>query len=158
MECPYKMNRILLILILLSNLTFGQAPAWTSSVAAGTLTEAGSNYSLTQTSATNQTTISVSGMSTFTTYYVTIHKIDSDWNSGLALWARRSNNGTASSGSISGGTSFIQLSSSPQSFFTMSSGWTTSRTNIQFQYQITGISVLIPAKTHTTTIVYTLSN
>jgi len=158
LEYPYKMIRVLLILMFLSSFTFGQSAPWTSSIAAGTLTEAGSDYSLTQTSATNQTTISVSGMLRYATYYVSIHKIDTDWNSGLFLWARRSSNGTASSGTITGGTSFIQLSGSPQSFFTLYAGNSTSRTNIQFQYQITGISVLIPAKTHTTTMVYTLTD
>lgn len=134
------------------------SPGWTVSVPANTITEAGTNYTTNFASAINQTLLSYN-LSKQGNFDVFIHKIDASWDSRLSLWAVRTGNGVASGGgSTSGGTTFMQLTSSPQSFITGGSGNSTTRTNIPIQYEIRGLSVLIPVKTYTTTVVFTITN
>ena len=125
-----------------------------------TVTEAGSNLSTTAaTSSTNQTIISFSGFTPSSTYTVRVHKSDVAWNASLVLYIDRTSNGTGASGSsISGGTTSFALTGTPQVYFSGSVGTGTGFTGINNQYRITGQTVLIPAKTYTTNVVYTISN
>jgi hypothetical protein len=132
---------------------------WTVSIASS-ITEAGSDYATTtSTSAANQTLLDLN-LTKNTPYTVMVHKIDTDWNNGLTLSSRRTGAGTSGSGggTISGGLSYIALTGSPQVFFTGVAGNSGRANNIPIQYQISGISVTIPVKTHITTVVYTISN
>lgn len=140
------------------------SPGWNISVPASTITEAGSNYTTNATSAINQTLVSLtmSGGLFGTTYTVRVHKIDTDWNSNLSLWVLRTGDGTGNAffgGNITGGTTFTQLTSAPQTFYSGSTGFFgSSRNNVPIQYEIRGLSVLLPVKTYSTTVVYTISN
>lgn len=157
----------IIVLVLFSVTAYSQtisaSPGWNYSVTSGTVSEAGSDYSISPTSATNQTLVSITGLGIFgDTFTVRVNKLDSDWNNNLSLQVIRTGAGTAGGfggGSITGGSSYITLTNSPQVFFSGTTGFLSgSRTSIPIQYRITGISVLLPVKTYTTTVVYTLSD
>lgn len=161
---------IFLLLLLLSSFigktqTIKASPSWNISVPTSTITEAGSNYTTNITSPINQTLVdfTVSSGLFGGNYTVSVHKIDSDWHSNLSLWTQRTGTGTGGgllgTGTITGGLTFIQLTNAPQTFFSGNTGFLSSgRTNIPIQYEIRGVSVLLPVKTYTTTVVYTVSN
>jgi hypothetical protein len=143
--------------------SFGQSisvtQGWTHSVATNTLTEAGNNYTGNVTSSDPQAYVSFTGFASFSNYTVRVHRADIDWNSALVLQVRRRGNGTGGSGgSINGSTSNITLTTSPQVFYNGSVGLSSGRSNVPVRYRVTGRTVLIPAKTYTTNIVYTISN
>lgn len=145
--------------------TITASPGWNVSIPANTVTEAGSNYTTNATSAINQTlvSLSISGGLFGTTYTVSVQKMDTDWHSNLSLWALRTGDGTGNGifilGTITGGTTFTQLTNAPQTFYTGTTGLLgSSRTNVPIQYEIRGLSVLLPVKTYATTVVYTISN
>ena len=144
--------------------TISASPGWNISIPASTITEAGNNYTTNATSAVNQTFVNFTIPGGYrTTYTVKIHKVDSDWHSNLSLWAQRTGSGTENyfilHGTIANGATFIQVTSSPQTFFMGTLVlFATRRTNIPIQYEIRGISVLLQVKTYSTTVVYTISN
>jgi hypothetical protein len=132
---------------------------WTTAVASNTITEAGLNYTGNVTSPNPQVYVSFTGFSSFSSYTVRVHKADVDWNSALTLQVRRRGNGTGGSGgSINGSTNYVTLTNSPQVFYNGNVGLSSGRSSVPIQYRISGRTVLIPAKTYTTNIVYTISN
>ncbi len=138
--------------------TITASPGWSIAIPASSITEAGSNYTTNATSTANQTLISVTS-SFLASYTVTVHRDNTNWNSALTLWVQRTGNGSGSFfGTIAGGLSFQQVGTAAQTFFSGIIGFPTNRSNIPIQYQISGLSVLIPVKTYTTTITYTVSN
>ena len=112
---------------------------------------AGSNLTSTYTSASNAVTIDV-GVSGNTRWYVDVYKVDSTWHSNLHLHVCRTSDGSGEPGSsISGGSSFQEVTGTAQSFF----AGRRSRTGITVQLQLTGVSVSVPAHTYSTTVYYT---
>ncbi len=103
-----------------------------------TITEAGSNYTANITSATNQTLFDVDGEKNNDPFTVTIQRQDTDWNSTLTLWARRTGAGVG--GTITGGLNYVQLTTNAQYFFngTVSSGGGSKTTGVPIQYEIQG--------------------
>lgn len=159
------MKSILTILFLSLGqyISYGQTitvtQGWTTSVASNTITEAGLNYTGNVTSPNPQVYVSFSGFSSFSSYTVRVHKSDLDWNAALTLQVRRRGSGTGGSGgSINGSSNYITLTNSPQVFYNGSVGLSSGRTNVPVRYRISGRTVLIPAKTYTTNIIYTISN
>lgn len=147
--------------------------SWTPSVT--TITEAGNSYaSGTIQSGTSQTLISV----TMPAEYLLVVLVANNWKvqikrtdtgpsldaAGLAIYAMRtgpgSGGGTGLLGvpsAISGGDSvFQQITTSNADFFQGYHYGNATRSSIPVQYQITGISVLVPAASYTVTITYTL--
>jgi hypothetical protein len=162
-----KFLKISIVLLLWCSVSNAQSitasPGWSYSVTSGTVSEAGSDYSISPTSSTNQTLVSITGLAVFgDTYTVSVNKLDSDWNNSLSLQVIRTGAGTAGGfggGSITGGLSYITLTNINQVFFSGTTGFLSgSRNNVPIQYRITGASVLLPVKTYTTTIVYTFSD
>jgi hypothetical protein len=132
---------------------------WTSSVPANTITEAGNNYSANWTSLTNQSIISMAAW--LTNYTVRVKKTDAVWHSDLRVWIHKTGDRIGLLGSVSpaGNTTYFELTATDQVFFTTSTGITlTGAPSFNIQYEIRGLSVLIPAQTYTTTIVYTISS
>jgi len=157
------MLKIIKILTLFFGVLAAQAQSITAtggwSYTFGTVTEAGSNLSATAVaSSTSQTVIGFSGVNG-NSYVVRVHKSDIDWNASLVLSIQRTSNGSGGGGgnSISGGTTSFALTGTPQVYFSGNPGNGT-RTGINNQYRITGQTVLIPAKTYTANVVYTISN
>ena len=86
---------------------------------------------------------------------VDIRRTDVAWNGALSLYARRTADGTPGGGSnasITGGTTYLQLTTTDQQFF---SGRRT-RTGIKIQLRLNGLSVNLGQATYRTTINYTL--
>jgi hypothetical protein len=124
--------------------------SWSLIIDVGSLQgPAGSDLKPSYESATNQILATISNVS-YRYWHVDVRKVDTLWNTNLNLYVKRTGNGTGS-GSISGGTSYILLTSTDQAFF---SGYR-NRTSIPLQLKIDGVSVQIPPNTYITTIYYT---
>ena len=130
--------------------------SWSVSVPSNTITEAGNNYNVNLTSMTNQTMIDINIPLTTTNWRVDVNKQDSFWNNSLTLWIRKTGDGIGIAGSsISpiGAIPFFQLANMGQPFFSGMKKYM----SIPVQYEIRGLSVLIPASTYNTTVVYTIT-
>ncbi len=139
---------------------------WNYTIASNDLLEAGNDFSGTYTSNSNQVQIDIykSGGNrqnrNFYNWTVSIEKSDISWNNSLIIYAQRTGDGTKYlnrpnyNPTITGGNNYIQISDIPQTFFSGS----LSILDIPVQYQITGASVLIPADTYSTTIIYTVTS
>lgn len=137
------------------NITGG---SWATSITSGLISEAGNDYTNTvATSGVSQNQADIRGVNGFSSWQVSVSKVDVDWNSGLSVWIRKTGDGDSgvagSSITPTGSTAFMQLTSTPQYIF----GGVKNRNNVPFQYEIRGISVTIPVKTYSTTIMYTIS-
>ncbi|TAK31886.1 MAG: hypothetical protein EPO28_18035 [Saprospiraceae bacterium] len=128
---------------------------WTYSVPASNITEAGLDFTGTYTSSSKQVLISIDNDVNRFNYRVDVRRSDISWNSSIEVWARRTGNGKPKNSYcwVSGGTSYQQITTSNQLFFT---GY--GRTDdIPIRYQLRKISVLIPATNYSTTIIYTVT-
>lgn len=129
-------------------------------LASTSITEAGLNYPTGDiASAVNQSLINVSSAKN-SVAFVSIQKSDTSWDAGLIILSLRTGTGTSSNNfSITGGTTPLAITNAPQRFFEVSiSSGNTQVSNIPIQYLIRGFSVLMPVRTYTTTIIYTVSN
>nr|WP_295922676.1 hypothetical protein [uncultured Dyadobacter sp.] len=126
---------------------------WSIPTLSSTITKAGKNYEHIETSSASQTLIRVTSLLIWT---VSAHMSTSNWDSSLKLSVQRTGNGTGLA-ILSGGTTYMQLTSSPQQFFSGALNLGGNRDNIPIQYKIEGLSVTLPVKTYTTTITYTIS-
>jgi len=133
---------------------------WTVSIPS--ITEAGNNYAGTYTSATNQTILNVGLPALLGSVKVYVHyEANPTWNNSLILSAKRTNNGTTLcvGCSISGGTAYQTVTQTAIELFRISTILSvTSYTGINIQYQLSGVSVTIPAATYNSRIVFTVSN
>ena len=112
----------------------------------------GSNLVSTYESASNQTTIDVSGTTGDSdTWRVDIKKTDTSWNSNLHLYVRRTSDGSGS-GSISGGDAYQEVTDTFSELFSGSG----DRTGICVQLKITGVSVGVPADAYSAAVYYTV--
>lgn len=131
---------------------------WNVSVPATAISEAGLNYTANITSAANQTLLDID-LKGNTAFTITIIKQDTDWNASLTLWAQRT--GPQSGGpaaTLTGGLNYIQLANTAQYLFNGSTGNGSGKVlGIPIRYEIRGLSVLIPVKAYTTTVVYTIT-
>ena len=101
-------------------------------------------------SASNVGVVDITG--TTSNWDVDVKKTDSNWHANFTLNVRRTSDGSGA-GSISGGTSYQEITDTDASFF---SGYR-SRSNVNLQLQLTGASVQITPDTYTTTISYTIT-
>lgn len=136
---------------------------WLPSITAITIT--GSDYSPSSlTSAANQTLITASGLGSLLStksYQVSVSKTNTDWHDNLILTARRTGGGTpVGVVSASGGTTAQTITIISTSFFTINVSFLSlggaSLSNIPIEYALSGISVILPVKTYSTTITYTI--
>ena len=130
--------------------------SWSVSVPSNTITEAGNDYNMNLTSMTNQTMLDINIPLTTTSWRVDVNRQDSFWNNSLTLWIRKTGDGVGTVGSsISpiGTIPFFQLTNMGQPFFSGMKKYM----SIPVQYEIRGLSVLIPASTYNTTVVYTIT-
>ncbi len=130
--------------------------SWSVSVPSNTISEAGNDYNMNLTSMTNQTTLDINVPLSTTNWRVDVNKQDSFWNNSLTLWIRKTGDGVGVAGSsISpiGLIPFFQLANMGQSFFSGVKNYV----GLPVQYEIRGLSVLIPASTYNTTVVYTIT-
>lgn len=127
---------------------------WSIPTLSSVITKAGKNYEHIETSGVSQTLLKVNSA---LLWGVSIQQSGtSNWDTSLKIFVKRTGDGTGGA-IISGGATYMQLTSSNQSFFSGLLGLGFSRDNIPIQYKIEGLSVLLPAKTYTTTILYTVT-
>lgn len=125
--------------------------SWTRTIDAADLQGlAGSDLNPVYESATNQIGIDI--RQTGTIWKVDIKKVDTSWHGNFHLFIRRTSNGSGS-GSISGGTTYQEVTDADQAFF---SGDDT-RNFIDVQLRLEGVSVQIPQDSYSTTVYYTVT-
>jgi len=126
--------------------------SWFRVIGAGDLTGGpGSNLASTYESATNQVTMDITGAGN-SNWRVDVRRIDTIWHPDFVLSIRRTNNGTGGPGTVTGGTNYLQITATSQTFVTGSR----NRTGITLQERLDGVSVSIPVGIFTTTIQYTV--
>ena len=153
-------NFIISLLILLSAFSVKSQSlhlmgSWSISVPSSSISEAGNDYNTTLTSSLNQTLLDISVPVTNISWRVDVHKQDSFWNTSLILWIHKTGDGGGESGSSIipiGFTPYQQVSNLEQLFF----AGTKNHVNIPVQYEIQGLSVLIPSENYNTNVIYTL--
>ena len=154
---------LLIFLLLIIPSIYAQSltvsPGWSVSIPASTIAEAGLNYTTTTiTSAVSQSLINITAGKN-APHYIYIQKTDISWDPSLIISLRRSGNGSSPGGStITNGTTFQQITGTVTYFFELSLGGSRNYNSIPIQYQISGLSVLLPAKTYTTTLLFTVTN
>jgi len=131
---------------------------------------AGSDFNHTYESAVDQVLVEIyrfyfiwgSGTRTWN-WAIDVNKSDTDWDSSLEVWARRTGDGQCSyTYTITGGQTYQRITDITTEFFTGSITGSGSwflfllANNIPIQYQIRGVSATLIAKTYTTSIVYTV--
>lgn len=135
-------------------ISINSGTTWSIPSPSPTITKAGKNYEHIETSIASQTMLKVNALLGWT---VRAHlSTTSNWDPSLKLYVQRTGNGTGIA-ILSGGTTYIQLTSTPQTFFNGLLNILAHRDNIPIQYKIEGLSVMLPVKTYTTTVTYTIS-
>ncbi|GLU56137.1 hypothetical protein [Dyadobacter frigoris] len=155
--------RLLILLIFAVNfvtkaqgITITSATSWTVSPlsSANIITKAGKDYAGFETSPANQTLLKLTGTVLCS---INIQQVTgANWDSNLKIYARRSGAGTGLAILLGGGSYQLVTTSSTQ-LFTAALGILLGKEDIPIQYQIQGLSVLLPAKSYSTTIMYTIS-
>ncbi len=84
------------------------------------------------------------------TWRVDVKKVDTNWHGNFILYVKRTSDGTG--GSVSGGTSYQQMTDTYQSFFSGSD----DVSGINVQLKLSGVSIQIPLDIYTTTVYYTV--
>lgn len=141
------------------SITAAPSTGWSLSIPSSTVSEAGMNYTTNFTSLSTQTLVDLNNLNKNSNYSVSIKKTDTVWDSGVTIWVRRTGNGIGNQVSITGGTAFFQLTSSLQTFFSgSSSGKNSDLIGISIEYEIRGVSVLVPVRTYTSIVQYSLVN
>ncbi|WP_221392215.1 hypothetical protein [Dyadobacter sp. NIV53] len=127
---------------------------WSVPALSSVITKGGKNYEHIETSAASHTLLKVNSL---LVWGVSVQQSGiSNWDPALKISVRRTGDGTGGA-IIGGGAAYIQLTTSSQAFFSGLLGLGFSRDNVPIQYKIEGLSVLLPVKTYTTTIIYTIS-
>jgi hypothetical protein len=111
---------------------------------------AGSDLVSTYESAADQVSIDIADAPT-ESWRVDVRKVDTDWHGDLSLYVRRTSDGSGS-GSIAGGASYQQISSTYQEFFSGS----LDRSGITAQLMLDGVSAAMGCGNYLTTVYYTV--
>ena len=152
-----KINEIIILFLLFSLIAMDKGIQtisisvngnWSETIDSSDL-QAGPGSDLNPTYTSDYNLIDMDIKFTLTNWRVGVRKVDTNWPSDLRLGVRRTSNGIGI-GSISGGTSWVEVTDDWKSFFTGSFG----RWNVDVQLGLTGMSVQIPPDTYITTIYY----
>jgi hypothetical protein len=87
------------------------------------------------------------------TWKIDVRREDLDWNNTITLFVKRSGNGQGQGNRIQGGGAFTVINNISMEFFRCSNG----NFNIPLQYELRDISVLLPAKSYSANIVYSIT-
>lgn len=157
-----KNLQMLFLAVLVSPVAFTQTIAingtsganWTLSAPSTILTAAGKNYEHVETTAVNHTLLKVNAALVWS---VSVQQSGTaNWDTGLKISVRRTGEGTGGA-ILTGNTNYLQLTTTAQALVGGILGLGFSRDDIPIQYKIEGLSVLLPVKTYTTTILFTVS-
>jgi hypothetical protein len=158
------MRIYILIILLISHFTYAQSISttggWSATRSSADIANIGQDLPNSLSGgASNQTLMSLNSLTTGN-WQVQVQRLDAVWDSSLILELYKQSNGSAVPGSISpiftGGDSYMTINTMPQTIFNLSVSGSGSINDIQIRYRMSGISVLLPAKQYSTTIMYTL--
>jgi len=138
-----------------SQLTLNVAGTWSYSVPATDITDAGLDFTGTYTSASNQVLLSISNGNSYFRYRVDVRRNNISWNNKIKLWVRRTGDGIPlhPKSKVWGGLSYRKITKSNKLFFKGKR----NTDDIPVQYELRNISILIPAKSYSATIIYTVT-
>lgn len=169
--------RLFFILIFIQSLSvFGQTSVstsgnWSFTRGSVDISNAGLDFdNIVNSGVVGETTLNLEGLEKNKTWKVYVRRIDSNWHPSLVITATKNNDGTVSSANA--GTTIplspiltaatqIVLTSTLNPFFTAIPSIECSPCsliNVKIRYQISGVSVIIPAATYQTQIEYTISD
>lgn len=134
----------------LAAVTITVTGSWSQTVGASNLASgAGSNLSNPVASPTDQLSIAVgsgSGSGSGNSH-VTVQRVDTGWNSNLNIYVQM----TSNNGTVSGGTAYLLVTTSPQTFITEKGNPT-----VGVQVKLDGLSLQVPPGTYTTGLLFTV--
>ena len=134
----------------LDAITITVVGSWSKTVgAADLIAGAGSDLTSTYESGANQGVMSIG--SPIGSWRVDVKKLDTVWDTDLHLDVRRTSDGTGL-GSISGGTTYIEITGVDTTFFSGDD----DRSDVDLQLRISGVSVSLGVSNFSTTITYTV--
>jgi hypothetical protein len=159
-------NLIFITFLIISNVIYSQKDKltvsgnWSKIITTSDISDAGNDYPSSFISLANQSLISISpggASKDYVNINVHVKRVDIVWDDRLNLKIRRTSNGTNGNAIISGGLIFQTINKDINSKLFSCTG---DHTNVPLQYEITGISVLlpVPAEPYSTTVVFTLMN
>lgn len=161
-------NLIFISFLVISNSLFGQgidvtvAGGWVNNISSSDISEAGNDYPTTYVSNLNQTLLTIIPKNYNKQIYVYVTKSDIGWHNNLTLKIRRTSNGTYTNSEIIRGGDIFQIITDAQPPSNAPSQVTPlfisngPFLNIPLQYEISGISVLLPVQSYATTIIFTI--
>ncbi|MDP6116172.1 MAG: hypothetical protein QGF00_01985 [Planctomycetota bacterium] len=128
---------------------------WSERVNEADLTAgAGSDLESTYTSTNGQYTLRITGFGNTAVqdaWRVDVRKNDTNWDTALKLFVKRTSNGFGT-GTVSGGTTFQEVTNTDKTFFNGSN----DRSFLRVQARVTGVSLTIPPAVYSTAIVFTI--
>ncbi|HCE54016.1 MAG: hypothetical protein APF83_10340 [Lutibacter sp. BRH_c52] len=128
---------------------------WVKSLTESDIIGAGNDYKTSYESIDGQTLLTINPNNKNNMVHVYVTRSNDDWNDNLLLKVKRTSNGN---NSTVNGSIMYQLitNASPLSGAMKLFTCYDNVTNMTLQYEITGISVLLPVKSYSTTITYTV--
>lgn len=151
-------NLIFIAILAVSNSLYSQGidiivlGNWMKTIDASDIGDAGNDYASAYTSNIDQTKMTIIPKNYIKTIIVSVHKQDIAWNAALALKIRRASDGTNGNANIAGGQIFQTITDNDANFFTCNGPYV----DVNLQYQITGISVLLPVQSYSTQVMFTV--
>ncbi len=125
--------------------------AWSRSISSADLQgAAGSDLTATYESLTNQLLFEIAGTTKGQNWRIDVKRTDTTWHASFVLSVQR-NTGSDKDANLSGGLSYLAVSTSDQAFFT---GHDNVK-NIPIQERLGGVSCAIPAQSYSTTLTFT---
>ncbi len=129
---------------------------WDYAISTSNITEAGLDFTGVYTSDRGQVLIDVKSNGN-NNWYVYVRKMDVHWHDDLRIKVKRNGNGNGggNGSKINGGTDqYIRIKDTDRLFFSGKK----NRSNIPIRFRMRKVSVLIPADTYQTTIIYTITD
>lgn len=161
-------NLIFATFFVIANSLFGQGiditvtGGWMKTISPSDISDAGNDYPAVYTSNVNQTLLTIIPKNYNKLIYVYVTRSDIAWHNNLILKIRRTSNGTYTNSEIISGGDIYQTITNAQPPSNAPSQVTPlfiskgPFVNIPLQYEITGISVLLPVQSYATTIIFTV--
>ena len=122
--------------------------SWSPVIGAADLVAgAGSALRSTYESAADQVSVTISDTAgSGDAWRVDVRRVDGTWNDDVDLWIVRTSDGTG--GTVTGGTSYVQVTTSDQTFFSGSD----DVSGIACRLRLTGVSIAVPPGSYGTTV------
>jgi len=159
-SAPGLTGRVLFLVVLLllamtrvEAIDISATGGWIETIDASDLVSgAGSNLIDTYESASDATVIHISNcVDKFDQYRVDVRRVDGTWHADFTLYVQRTSNGSGE-GTIKGGQNYFEITATDSEFFSGKG----DRSNINVQYELTGMSISVSPNIYSTTVVFTV--